>query len=240
VERLYTNITSVLRDQAKAKEQGAWLELKINTGRELTLFVDKSVYGRKQNFRIFQSSKFGKNNPLIRAAGHVSPGHVTEKTDQKILLQSLITNTAAVGSSRFLEYPEVVVDRFSRLAGRPKSAKTSVMSGSCPSPFPQLDRFFQNIVRQPAGHEGQSEICKWEFESQRKIFRFFISGAFRFRSVQFCENFRTNHEEKGVLFIVELKTKMYWLRCLDPGCGKIRPEKKHFSDDFIPFDDAQE
>ncbi|OQV16032.1 putative DNA-directed primase/polymerase protein [Hypsibius exemplaris] len=208
IERFCQYILNRIKSDPKDQcEQQPLHQLLVNTGREeKALFVDRSVYSRKQNFRIFQSRKFGYTNAMLRA-----PGELADKTDAEVLQLSLITNTPSLEPEpgAWLEYPLEEPEFAAYMGTKKQVANYSLTTGTGSSPFPDLDTFIANC-------NSKTRIEKWDYQTDHQILRFYVDGNAGQCGDAVCGCLA----ESKALVLVCLKRREYAVRCLTKECGR--------------------
>eukprot|EP00667_Euglena_gracilis_P006437 EG_transcript_6492 len=130
--------------------------------------IDQAVYTRNRMMRCFLSTKMGKNSPLLVSKRCRYP----YQSEQDVFFASLICNVDEVGVLPDGVGPEVqntdiVLFKFGTDADRhtPRpctgggldpAKRGPVMYG--PSPFPELDEYFHQLVRLPC---GRGRVRSW-------------------------------------------------------------------------------
>ena len=176
----------------------------IKGGREV-LFIDQAVYTRNRNFRLFLSSKFGKNIPLIVSdIGHVENKHFNIPSEQTTFFQSLITNIPK-GSTL------VTYCRDQTLKTR--VINSPIISGSQSidhSPYPEFDRFLISLIK--PGHI-KKVIFHDNVRTNMPVIIYNVSGY------NYCQNIQRCHKNNNVFFIANIYKRQIIQRCHDYECS---------------------
>ncbi|NXC67895.1 PRIPO protein, partial [Anhinga anhinga] len=155
------------------------------------LFVDLGVYTRNRNFRMYKSSKAGKNVILKIAEDNKfvpnCEGNVS--LEEAYFLSSLICNVSM--------YVSVV------------SVLTDSMEGYQASPYPEIDCFVHSLVNKDGVQGG---IRQWNYFSLEEILVYDISGY------RWCENIGRAHKSNNIMILVDLKKEVWYQKCHDPVC----------------------
>ncbi|OQV26078.1 putative DNA-directed primase/polymerase protein [Hypsibius exemplaris] len=190
------------------------------------VFVDQGVYTKNRNFRLFQSSKLGKTNPLLLTAD--CP--LQEKTDREVFFLSLICNVtvpppknAAILTFDSDKYPLPENQHFTQGRTGPNSLAPS-QTGSSGSPFPELDRFFEEVITMGG---AQGRIRQWQYFPDTHTVLYAICGDYRY-----CERIGRHHKSNNVLFVASLLTGMYHQKCLDSECRAVNFRSRDY---FLPM-----
>ena len=78
---------------------------KITTSNSHALFVDEGVYTKNRNFRLYLSSKFGKDS--ILSLVRTTPAPDGQSDDKNVFLDSLVTEVNTVHLLQFADSEEV-------------------------------------------------------------------------------------------------------------------------------------
>ncbi|XP_063776784.1 DNA-directed primase/polymerase protein [Pseudophryne corroboree] len=176
------------------------------------LFIDLGVYTKNRNFRLYRSSKLGKNVVFELAEDNKfcgkPPKHVS--AEENIFLCSLISNVRFTDSLRILTCgsPE---------SGKNESARLSpggtIISGSMKgyrvSPYPEIDYFILSILTREGFRGG---IRQWNY--------FFVEELLVYDTIDYrwCENIGRAHKSNNVMLLVDLKREVWYQKCYDPVC----------------------
>lgn len=174
------------------------------------LFCDEGVYTRNRNFRLYQSTKLGKNSPLIIAKENEYIPDIKSGIyqDEKLFQDSLIT--LVDNNCRILMYGGSC-HRVKRSETKNNNRKHPEMEGCSHSPYPEIDDYIQSII-------GFGHIRCWYYFSQGERLVYEIAHN------RFCYNIGREHKSNGIIYIVDLKSKTYYQKCHDPDCKEFRSE----------------
>ena len=162
IEEYLANST-VFHDTLSFFELKDLQELFVETGKTKKIFVDTAVYSRNRHFRIYQSTKWGKNSYLKVAPE--STHLPLEKRDDKelaIFLDSLISYFPNKKDLVLLEMDEDEAVHVKNYVNCP-SQKFHNYANKSNSKYPALDQFVLSLVK-----PGKIRVCK-EFEGYKKI-----------------------------------------------------------------------
>lgn len=128
-----------------AKEDLA--ELIVNTARGKQTFVDEGVYSRNRHFRIYKSTKWGKNSHLVKSpdSEYISVSSCKDK-ELGLFLESLISYMPNSSNLVLLEYQAndtVDAIKYSREC---LSQALNHSNKIKESPYPEIDKFILGIV----------------------------------------------------------------------------------------------
>lgn len=173
------------------------------------LFCDEGVYTRNRNFRMFQSTKLGKNSPLIisQENEYVPNNKYGVYQEEKIFQDSLIT--LVENGCRVLRYGESC--HHVRSKTKNDNKKHLEIEGCSQSPYPEIDNYIQTII-------GFGYIRCWYYfsQSERLVYEIALN--------RFCYNIGREHKSNGIMYVVDLKNAMYYQKCHDPDCKEFRSE----------------
>ena len=205
-------------------------QLLVNSSNENSLFCDEGVYTKNRNFRVYKSSKFGKQRPLIKSTHNTySPPAKSSRTsrvdssEEAFFLTSLVSHIE--DSSKPLEYsaPSCQRDTTSAcptLAGRRISHQQS--GGPASSPYPDVDRFVRDLVS-PGG------IRCWNYFDASELLVYDIVGY------RFCHNIGRWHRSNNIILVVSLREGSFYQKCHDPACRGFRSDSLPLPDRLLAW-----
>ncbi|KAF8763742.1 DNA-directed primase/polymerase protein like [Argiope bruennichi] len=178
-------------------------------------FCDAGVYTKNRNFRIFLSTKYGKNAPLLLSQHNqymFCTGATYTDKNEVIFYDSLVTFFR--NGSNFTKLLSYDTDRIpekiptSTLSSRRKIDISGTPQNS-KSPYPEVDNFILNVIKD---NISVGFIRKWSYLQTEDILVYEI-GNYRF-----CHNIGRHHKSNNIMFIVDMKRKIYYQKCHDPEC----------------------
>ncbi|NXO02882.1 PRIPO protein, partial [Rhinopomastus cyanomelas] len=153
------------------------------------LFVDLGVYTRNRNFRMYKSSKAGKNVILKIAEDNkfvpTCEGNIS--LEEAYFLSSLVCNVRLYTAF----------------------ALTGPLEGHLDSPYPEIDAFVRSLVNKDGVQGG---IRRWTYFSLEEMLVYDISGY------RWCENIGRAHRSNNIMILVDLKEETWYQKCHDPAC----------------------
>ncbi|NWU64271.1 PRIPO protein, partial [Pterocles burchelli] len=163
------------------------------------LFVDLGVYTRNRNFRMYKSSKAGKNVILKIAEDNKFVPNCEENVslEEAYFLSSLICN----------------ISLFYCIG------KKNAIEGYQDSPYPEIDYFVRSLVNKDGVQGG---IRRWNYFSLEEILVYDISGYRR------CENIGRAHKSNNIMILVDLKKEVWYQKCHDPVCREKNFKSQSF------------
>ncbi|XP_026803498.3 DNA-directed primase/polymerase protein isoform X1 [Pangasianodon hypophthalmus] len=172
------------------------------------------VYTKNRNFRLYKSSKLGKNAAFSVAEDNKfvpsSNKHTTE--EERIFLASLVTNVSFT-SQRILTFdaPERTSNE-SGCSARHRGPHSSELAGEHQaSPYKELDDFVLKL----ALRDGiQGNIRRWTYFVSEQLLVYDV-GKYRW-----CSNVGRFHKSNNIMIIVDLKEEVWYQRCHDPECRR--------------------
>lgn len=178
----------------------------------LKLFCDEAVYTKNRHFRLFQSTKYGQNAPLLISTQNMFyPSGGDSNVDETIFLNSLVTFVATESDANF-RILEFCTTPASNNQTRYIATPNEVVSNSVQpisSPYPFVDNFVQKLVS--PGH-----IWRSAFFTTSDVIVYDIVGN------RYCGNIGREHRSNNVKYIVDIKECCYYQKCHDPDCFKYR------------------
>ncbi|VDO37120.1 unnamed protein product [Onchocerca flexuosa] len=193
---------------------------------KLTTLFDATVYSVNRNFRLYLSSKLGKNNPLVLAKR--CNFYVQKKClpKQQIFLDSLIV-PAKYSTSEFLHIPVAESREYLNIQ-KPKTltVPTQVPASSesldymigygATSPFPVLEQHIININRR---WKDNASIRQWKLSMNKFTMARHI--IYYISSCRYCFNVGREHRSNGVYWIADLDKLHCFQKCFDVDCNGI-------------------
>ncbi|KAI8109763.1 hypothetical protein M9434_001042 [Picochlorum sp. BPE23] len=193
-----------------------------NTHGQETTCIDTGVYSRNRAFRLFLSSKAGKNISL-QPTGRMMKAWGNEFPDEKIFMHSLVGHVE--DGSRMISCSERGEDEqvFKVTEGMGVVRRQGRMNAGThekgPSPYPELDEFVMDVCRRniPDGsRRGNVGIRSWISLDDGSVLLYNLSGY------RYCDNIGREHKSNGVFFVVDLKQAAWYQKCYDPDCRNYK------------------
>ncbi|XP_077333425.1 DNA-directed primase/polymerase protein isoform X3 [Lithobates pipiens] len=186
--------------------------------------IHVGVYTKNRNFRLYKSSKLGKNAVLELAEDNKfscrPPKHLS--AEEHIFLSSLISNVRFTDSLKILSCASPS-DRneSSRVSSGGSLISGSVMNGYQVSPYPEIDQFIWSLVTR----EGfQGGIRQWNYFALEELL------VYDTTNYRWCENIGRAHKSNNVMLLVDLKRDVWYQKCHDPIC-----RVQNFKSDCYPL-----
>jgi len=166
------------------------------------LFVDEGVYTKNRNFRLYLSSKFGKETALRAKDSY----NQTSDSRRAIFFDTLVTNVDTV---HFLQFAESDGDDilchnvsnkiFAGMKDRHDSANSSA--------FPEIDNFILSLVNDlETGRTGYIRKCS----ENGSFLTYEIAGSYKY-----CHNVERHHKSNNIRFVVDTDKGQYFQTCHD-------------------------
>ncbi|XP_058694472.1 DNA-directed primase/polymerase protein isoform X5 [Poecile atricapillus] len=191
-----------------------------------TVFKDNAhvgVYTKNRNFRMYKSSKAGKNVILKIAEDNkfIPKCEKDVSLEEAYFLSSLICNIGAsddieVLSSGFSE-EERKISAF--LNSKTNRSSRDPMEGYQGSPYPEIDNFVRSLVNKDGLQGG---IRQWSYFSLKELLIYDISGY------RWCENIGRAHKSNNIMILVDLKNEVWYQKCHDPVCREQNFKSQSF------------
>ncbi|NXJ76852.1 PRIPO protein, partial [Trogon melanurus] len=174
------------------------------------LFVDLGVYTKNRNFRMYKSSKAGKNVILKIAEDNKFVPSCEENVslEEAYFLSSLICNI----SFTITYYNGKTHKRYVFVL-------TDSLEGYQASPYPEIDCFVRSLVNKDGVQGG---IRRWNYFSLEEILVYDISGY------RWCENIGRAHRSNNIMILVDLKKEVWYQKCHDPVCRENNFKSQSF------------
>ncbi|XP_071599388.1 DNA-directed primase/polymerase protein [Heliangelus exortis] len=189
------------------------------------LFVDLGVYTRNRNFRMYKSSKAGKNVILKIAEDNtfVPNCGANDSLEEAYFLSSLICNIRVGDGTKVLSsgFSEEERKMSAFLNSKTTRSNRDSMEGYQESPYPEIDYFVRSLVNKDGVQGG---IRQWNYFSLEEILVYDISGY------RWCENIGRAHKSNNIMILVDLKKEVWYQKCHDPVC-----REKNFKSQSFPL-----
>ncbi|XP_063074678.1 DNA-directed primase/polymerase protein [Engraulis encrasicolus] len=207
----------------KPKEDDLSLLLVKNKEGQSQLFVDLGVYTKNRNFRLYKSSKLGKNAAFVVAKDNqFSPrpdndNHVS--VEENIFLASLISNVSYTGQRILMwDCPE---SRHAKGAETevPARAYTDCLGGHQYSPYREVDDFVLTLV------------CKDDIRGSIRRWNYFVSEQLLVYDIlhyRWCHNVGRFHKSNNIMILVDLREEVWYQKCHDPECRRLNYRSSNF------------
>ncbi|KAG8453690.1 hypothetical protein GDO86_000356 [Hymenochirus boettgeri] len=181
-------------------------------------FIDQGVYTKNRNFRLYKSSKLGKNVPFELAEDNKFKCKPQKDIgiEEHVFLCSLISNI------KFSDSLKILTCTNPENAMNPKPSVNSrnagvTMKGYQFSPYPEIDDFILSVITR----EGfQGGIRSWNYFSAGEIV------VYETVNYRWCENIGRVHKSNNVMLLVDLKREVWYQKCYDPLC-RVQNFKSH-------------
>ncbi|XP_066595529.1 DNA-directed primase/polymerase protein-like [Prorops nasuta] len=190
----------------------------IETKKGKKLFVDTGVYTRNRHFRIYKSTKWGKQSHLKIA---LDCKHIPIQTDKDrelaIFLDSLV--------SYFPDKKEtILVDFYTEETRYVKPFTNTLMKwkdlnrNAIPQ-YRELDEYIQSIVK-----PGKIRTCKY-LEGGELI-------LYEIMEYRYCQNIGRQHKSNNIYWIVDLNKKVMYQKCHDEECANFKSNPKRIPEEI--------
>lgn len=200
----------------------SFLVVKNNVG-EKHLFVDLGVYTRNRNFRLYKSSKIGKQVALeIAEDNRFFPEQSKNISEEnQYFLSSLVSNVRFSDTLRILtcdtsQNEQKRVEYFNST-----STKAGNIEGFHCSPYPEIDQFVLSLVNKNGIKGG---IRHWSYFFPEELLVYDIC------KYRWCRNIGRAHKSNNIMILVDLKNEVWYQKCHDPVC-----KAENFRSDCFPL-----
>ena len=193
-----------------AEEDRRQFEVADDKGNK-TNFIDRSVYSRNRNFRLYLSTKYGKSAQFTVSASDVCSLALLERNEhsekckeefhQEIFSLSLITN---VGRDSVITFQEN-----SSPGGSSSRAGVRAVKSCSTSPYPELEALVGGLV-------SPGWVRQWRHCAQTDLLLYDIGGT------RYCGNVGREHRSNHVYYACSLSRGVVWQSCHDQACSGYR------------------
>ncbi|XP_023274216.1 DNA-directed primase/polymerase protein [Seriola lalandi dorsalis] len=193
-----------------------FLKVKNKDGQDC-LFVDLGVYTKNRNFRLYKSSKVGKNAAFTVADDNQFFAEPEKgiSAEESVFLASLVCNVSFTGQ-RILTWdvPETNESKtWSTHCQQGSAPNQSSLFGCLMSPHQEVDNFVLTVVRK----DGiQGSIRRWNYFVAEQLLVYDIA------KYRWCENVERFHKSNNIMIVVDLKEEVWYQKCHDPDCRNFR------------------
>lgn len=177
-----------------------------------TMFIDTAVYTRNRAFRLFLSSKAGKNE-VLQCTGRF--WGAAAATQRDTFFASLILDVPS--GSRLLHCFEPDEEERSAAGATAGLARRHRAAQVChgPSPYPGIEAFITSVCTQ-GGVQGRVRSWTLLDGCGGGVVLFNIAGN------RYCGNVGRQHCSNGTFYLVDLQHGWWCQRCYDPDCRDYR------------------
>ncbi|KAJ8383442.1 hypothetical protein AAFF_G00220380 [Aldrovandia affinis] len=206
----------VPKRQRQGEDNLHFLLVKDKEGRD-QLFVDLGVYTKNRNFRLYRSSKAGKNAAFVVAEDNAFVPRPDKHTpaEEHLFLSSLVSNVSFTGQRILTSDIPVAKEAKLILCSDPHPSSLPLVSsvdstGGCQhSPYKEVDDFVLSLVTRDGVQGG---IRRWSlFVSEQLL----VYDILRYR---WCQNVGRFHKSNNIMILVDLKEEVWYQKCHDPVC----------------------
>ncbi|XP_045641775.1 DNA-directed primase/polymerase protein isoform X4 [Ursus americanus] len=185
--------------------------------------IHVGVYTRNRNFRLYKSSKIGKQVALEVAEDNKffpkQSKNISE--ENQYFLSSLVSNVRFSDTLRILtcdtsQNKQKRVECFNSTR-----TKAENIGGYHCSPYPEIDRFVLSLVNKNGIKGG---IRRWSYFFPEELLVYDIC------KYRWCENIGRAHKSNNIMILVDLKNEVWYQKCHDPVC-----KAENFKSDCFPL-----
>ncbi|XP_071979090.1 DNA-directed primase/polymerase protein [Engystomops pustulosus] len=191
----------------------------------IKLFIDLGVYTKNRNFRLYKSSKMGKNVTFQVAEDNIFAVKALKNIseEEQIFLCSLISNIRFTDSLKVLTCSSTDEKRSdqSSLCSAASVITGITMKGYEFSPYPEIDHFILSLLTSKGFNGG---IRHWNYFSTQELL---VYDTINYR---LCENIGRAHRSNNVMLLVDIKREIWYQKCHDPVC-----RAQNFKSEFHPL-----
>ncbi|ESP03872.1 hypothetical protein LOTGIDRAFT_230191 [Lottia gigantea] len=187
-------------------------------------FVDTGVYTKNRNFRLYLSSKLGKNNPLVLS----DDNQFLSNTQEDVFLASLISNVSYTDELRILKFCDDVKynEKGVCFPGRNKNTEAT-LEGERSSPYPEIDRYIKTLIN---GGDHHGYVRHWTYFTNGELLIYDIA------KYRYCENINRQHRSNNIMYVVDIRRGVYYQKCHDPDCKKqdFKSQEHEIPKEYLP------
>ena len=185
------------------------LKLRINTPSGYSVLFDENVYCSNQQFRLINSEKRGKNNPLVLSENNHYPVFNEETLFDDCLI-SFDDDAPSVSASVAKSHPSITKSSakttaitFTTTSTNKSTTSSSSMSTVAKSLNDFVLAYAQSFIR-------TAQIGK--------VTRLENKMKFDLNGTKWCQNISREHKSNRVYIVVDLRKGCMYQRCYDPDC----------------------
>ncbi|XP_015432452.1 PREDICTED: DNA-directed primase/polymerase protein-like [Dufourea novaeangliae] len=194
-------------------------QLFVQTTKGKRLFIDTTVYTRNRHFRIYKSTKWGKQSNLVISDDcKYIPSNLYKDKELNIFLDSLISYFVATPDLILLEYSKHGTADANRFKEQ-KRWYICQRQNNCYSRFPMLDKYIHDKI-----HPGKIRLCKYSDSAEVLVYETY--------GYRFCENIGRCHKSNNVFLVVDLQNKTLYQKCHDEDCYGFQSDPKKLPEEI--------
>ncbi|XP_012287011.1 DNA-directed primase/polymerase protein [Orussus abietinus] len=181
-------------------------KLIIETPSGKKTFIDIGVYTRNRHFRIYQSSKWGKQSYLTLSSDCAYvPDKESKDKELNIFLNSLISYLPNTKDLILLEFNKGDNSQTRKFT---KDLTQRIISDNptTTSKYPILDNYILKLI-----YPGKIRACKYIKKPKAIIYEIY---GFRY-----CNNIKRQHKSNNIYYVVDLETMVLLQKCHDEDCA---------------------
>jgi len=203
-----------------------------NNKQQIQSVIDKGVYTKNRNFRIYLSSKYGKDTCLTVSKYNQYKFRQQETDNNKtfnIFLDSLVTNIDI--DKMKLVISNIDSDNNSnttptKTKNQQTSLNTSPLSKSIKSTFiKSVDDYIRALINSPP-RGGQDGYIRSIIETPFKV-------MYSIGQNKWCANINREHKGNHINLVLDLKNYTVYQTCLDPECKSFKSDPIQLPNNII-------
>ncbi|KAJ8752941.1 hypothetical protein K2173_008676 [Erythroxylum novogranatense] len=200
------------------------------------LFIDNAVYSRNRCFRLALSSKAGKTSVLLPTRRFKCKSMCEEDMFMASLIcnmdtdcEKLLVCRMDLDCVRTLQFDTEVNNNF-RCRAQDLSLNSCTSDASIAykigkSPFPALDNFIESIA---SVGSVSGKVRSWYWFSEYGLMVYSMSKN------RYCERIGREHKSNNVMYVVDLRSAVFYQKCYDPDCRGYRSPLRPIPTSTIP------
>ncbi|VDM76780.1 unnamed protein product [Strongylus vulgaris] len=167
-------------------------------GTKETVLFDSAVYTKNRNFRLYLSSKLGKDT-VLKLADYCKFYGSKNPSDKEIFFDSICVPANAC-KFPILKVPDISEGHVGKICSTRVLNAAKVQEGSGPSPYPHLDEFMLMVWRK---WSQSVYIRQWRITENEK--GAITSITYYPANCRYCFNIGREHKSNGTYWIVNLE-----------------------------------
>ncbi|KAF7418588.1 hypothetical protein HZH68_001241 [Vespula germanica] len=191
----------------------------INTKNERKLFIDIGVYTKNRHFRIYKSTKWGKQSYLEISSDskYILPNMYKEQ-ELEFFINSLVAYFPRKKDLVLLEFANDEA-RVIRHSNKEQGQQMNITSHNTSSQYPEIDKYILNIIK-----PGKIRLCRYNERLRTLIYE--IVGY------RYCENIGRWHKSNNIYWIVDLTKQVIYQKCHDENCSDFISSPKKLPEEI--------
>ncbi|XP_015172025.1 PREDICTED: DNA-directed primase/polymerase protein-like [Polistes dominula] len=195
-------------------------ELIINMKNGRKLFIDVGVYTKNRHFRIYKSTKWGKQSHLeISSDCKFILPKMYKEPELEYFINSLIAYFPRKKDIILLEFSNGEAQVITHSNKEQRQRINNITSYNTSSQYPEIDKYILDIIK-----PGKIRLCK--YNEQLKTLIYEIIGY------RYCENIGRWHKSNNIYLIVDITKQVIYQKCHDEECSDFLSSPKKLPEEI--------